>query len=71
MAWLKWISQSPEEMNVGRIFIEHIPRMKEVYKVYCRNHDDATTMLEKFEDDPDFRLPVQECLNNVKYVCGV
>nr|CAB3239231.1 dynamin-binding protein-like [Phallusia mammillata] len=52
--------------NVGAIFIKHIPEMKEVYKMYCRNHDDATAMLEKIEDDVELCSAVEICLNNVK-----
>ena len=53
-------------MNVGRVFIEHAAHMKEVYKVYCRNHDDASALLEKYEDDPEFQVPLQEYLSHVK-----
>lgn len=53
-------------MNIGEIFIKHIPQMKEVYKLYCRNHDDATVMLEKIEDDVELCAAVENCLNKVK-----
>jgi len=56
------------QVSVGSVFIEHSPHMKEVYKIYCRNHDDATALLEKYEDDPEFQAPVLEYLNHVKYV---
>uniref|UniRef100_H2YBY0 DH domain-containing protein n=1 Tax=Ciona savignyi TaxID=51511 RepID=H2YBY0_CIOSA len=52
--------------NIGKVFTEFSPRMKEVYKIYCRNHDDATALLEKCEDDREFQVLVQECLNNAK-----
>ena len=53
---------------MGKVFIEHVPRMTEVYKIYCHNHDDATAMLEKLEYDLKFQLPLQECLSIAKYV---
>ena len=45
--------------------------MKEVYKIYCRNHDDSTALLEKYEDDQEFQAPVQEYLNHVRLAVNV
>jgi len=55
-------------MNVGKIFIERIPRMTEVYKSYCRNYHKATAMLEKLQKDANLVQLTKECLDNVKYV---
>lgn len=55
--------QSPDKMNVGRVFINHIPQMIDVYKVYCRNYDGAINELEKLKNEPEILF---EFLNNVR-----
>jgi len=50
-------------MNVGRVFINHIPQMIDVYKVYCRNYDGAINELEKLKNEPEILF---EFLNNVR-----
>jgi len=50
-------------MNVGRVFINHIPQMIDVYKVYCRNYNDAINELEKLKNEPEILF---EFLNNVR-----
>jgi len=60
-------AQTEDKFNVGRVFIEYIPQMKEVYKIYCNNLDDATAMLEKAAGNLTFRQILQECLMKVKY----
>lgn len=32
---------------VGKCFVDIAEEMKEVYAVYCRNHDDAISLVEK------------------------
>jgi len=71
MVFLAYVLQNPDRTNVGKVFTDHIPQMVEVYKAYCLNHDDAAATLEKLEKEPDFQLPLQECLNNVKCVASV
>nr|XP_009861636.1 dynamin-binding protein-like [Ciona intestinalis] len=67
LAALKAIPNPPTgEQNIGKVFSRFSPQMKEVYKVYCRNHDDATSLLEKYEEDQEFQVPLQECLKNAK-----
>lgn len=32
---------------LGKCFVDIAEEMKEVYAVYCRNHDDAISLMEK------------------------
>ena len=34
-------------MSSGKCFMDIAEEMKEVYAVYCRNHDDAISLMEK------------------------
>lgn len=38
---------SRNEEAVGMVFMSHSSRLREVYAVYCRNHDSAAALLEK------------------------
>ena len=38
---------SRNEEAVGGVFMSHSTRLREVYAVYCRNHDTAAALLEK------------------------
>ena len=53
---------------MGAVFIKHMPEMKEIYKVYCRNHDDSLTLLENLDEDAELQDAIQESLVTVKYV---
>ncbi|XP_070565083.1 rho guanine nucleotide exchange factor 38-like isoform X2 [Ptychodera flava] len=50
----------PEEQLAGLCFINFSKELEEVYSQYCRNHDDAIALLEKYEDNPD----IQEYIND-------
>ena len=41
------LEDANEERGVGVVFPEFSSRLKEVYGVYCRNHDHASQLLEK------------------------
>ena len=41
------LENANEECGVGVVFTEFSSRVKEVYGVYCRNHDHASQLLEK------------------------
>ena len=36
-----------EHEMVGKVFVTFAPQIRDVYAVYCRNHDTAAIMLEK------------------------
>ena len=38
---------SRNEEAMGGVFMKHSSRLKDVYAVYCRNHDSAAALLEK------------------------
>ena len=37
---------------VGSVFVSFAPRLREVYAVYCRNHDAAVALIEKVSGLP-------------------
>ncbi|XP_022096440.1 dynamin-binding protein-like isoform X2 [Acanthaster planci] len=49
----------PEEQLVGQVFMRYSNDLHKVYAEYCRNHDDATALLEKYEENDE----VQEYIN--------
>ncbi|XP_038053074.1 dynamin-binding protein-like isoform X2 [Patiria miniata] len=51
--------KAPEEQVVGQVFMQYSNDLHKVYAEYCRNHDDATTLLEKYEENDE----VQEYIN--------
>ncbi|XP_071852019.1 dynamin-binding protein-like isoform X3 [Apostichopus japonicus] len=51
--------KSPEEQFIGECFMEHSSDLHSAYATYCRNHDDAIALLEKYEENPE----VQEYIN--------
>eukprot|EP00057_Strongylocentrotus_purpuratus_P017174 XP_011671648.1 PREDICTED: dynamin-binding protein isoform X2 [Strongylocentrotus purpuratus] len=48
-----------EDQLFGKIFMDHSRNLHEAYAQYCRNHDDASALLEKYEENPE----VQEYIN--------
>ena len=38
---------SRNEAAVGGVFMENSSKLREVYAIYCRNHDSAAALLEK------------------------
>ncbi|XP_041466815.1 dynamin-binding protein-like isoform X2 [Lytechinus variegatus] len=53
-------AQKPvEDQLFGKIFMDQSRSLHEAYAQYCRNHDDASALLEKYEENPE----VQEYIN--------
>ncbi|XP_071795699.1 dynamin-binding protein-like isoform X1 [Asterias amurensis] len=50
---------APEDQFIGQCFMRHSNDLHKAYAEYCRNHDDATTLLEKYEENDE----VQEYIN--------
>lgn len=36
-----------DHQSVGGVFVTFAPRLRDVYAIYCRNHDGAASILEK------------------------
>ena len=36
-----------DQQSVGGVFVTFAPRLRDVYAIYCRNHDGAAAVLEK------------------------
>ncbi|XP_078470480.1 dynamin-binding protein isoform X1 [Lampetra planeri] len=56
----------PDDQKIGEIFLAFKSELEEVYKVYCRNHDDAISLLEAFEKDEDIKAQMAVCLKNMR-----
>lgn len=39
--------ENQDHHSVGGVFVTFAPRLRDVYAIYCRNHDGAATVLEK------------------------
>ncbi|XP_072162827.1 uncharacterized protein [Diadema setosum] len=48
-----------EDQLIGKVFMDNSKNLHEAYAQYCRNHDDASALLEKYEENPE----VQEYIN--------
>ena len=44
---LEEVCQHKKQVQVGGVFVTFAPRIKSVYGVYCRNHDNASVLYEK------------------------
>uniref|UniRef100_S4R7V9 Dynamin-binding protein n=1 Tax=Petromyzon marinus TaxID=7757 RepID=S4R7V9_PETMA len=53
-------------LSPGEIFLAFKSELEEVYKVYCRNHDDAISLLEASEKDEDIKAQMAVCLKNMR-----
>lgn len=42
-----YLANSYFSISTGKCFVDIADEMKEVYAVYCRNHDDAISLMEK------------------------
>ena len=47
---------SRNEEAVGGVFMTYSSRLREVYAVYCRNHDTAAALLEKVREQGNPKL---------------
>ncbi|XP_077861889.1 uncharacterized protein LOC102808854, partial [Saccoglossus kowalevskii] len=55
------VARQPTENQVaGQCFINYSEELEDIYSHYCRNHDDAIALLEKYEDNPE----IQEYIND-------
>ncbi|XP_066278056.1 dynamin-binding protein-like isoform X4 [Branchiostoma lanceolatum] len=52
----------PEEQTLGETFLGFSQDLEETYKLYCRNHDDALALLEKYEEIEEIQESITRCL---------
>ncbi|KAJ7357603.1 hypothetical protein OS493_024416 [Desmophyllum pertusum] len=55
-----------KDQELGKCFMDIAEEMKEVYAVYCRNHDDAISLMEKYEDVPEIQDAFTKCLDKIR-----
>ncbi|XP_019615513.1 PREDICTED: dynamin-binding protein-like isoform X1 [Branchiostoma belcheri] len=53
---------APEEQRLGETFLRFSADLEETYKLYCRNHDDALALLEKYEEIEEIQESITRCL---------
>lgn len=51
---------------VGSVFVSFAPRLREVYAVYCRNHDAAVALIEKCQDSANLSEQIRSCLDLIR-----
>ncbi|XP_066278054.1 dynamin-binding protein-like isoform X2 [Branchiostoma lanceolatum] len=56
----------PEEQTLGETFLGFSQDLEETYKLYCRNHDDALALLEKYEEIEEIQESITRCLVTLK-----
>ncbi|QIW98012.1 hypothetical protein AMS68_003530 [Peltaster fructicola] len=49
---------------IGKVFLEHLPRMEQLYGAYLRNHDAANQRLSALQTNPTVKCWLDECHNN-------
>lgn len=54
-----------ERTGIGEVFQTFAPRLRETYAIYCRNHDQACTIMEKVSLDQEHL----ECFNYHLFLC--
>ncbi|XP_078366924.1 dynamin-binding protein-like isoform X2 [Oculina patagonica] len=55
-----------KDQELGKCFADIAEEMKEVYAVYCRNHDDAISLMEKYEEVPEIQEAFTKCLDKIR-----
>ncbi|XP_032242810.2 dynamin-binding protein isoform X1 [Nematostella vectensis] len=58
--------QDDKQQELGKCFAEHAEEIKSVYSTYCKNHDDAIGLLEKYEDCLEAQEAFRKCLDAVR-----
>ncbi|XP_006157434.1 dynamin-binding protein isoform X1 [Tupaia chinensis] len=51
---------------VGPVFLDQRDELEGTYKVYCQNHDEATSLLEVYEKDEKIQKHLQDSLADLK-----
>ncbi|KAK1333552.1 hypothetical protein QTO34_005937 [Cnephaeus nilssonii] len=51
---------------VGPVFLDHRDELEGTYKVYCQNHDEATSLLEIYEKDERIQKHLQDAVAELK-----
>nr|CAD7396633.1 unnamed protein product [Timema cristinae] len=59
--------KSEEDQCVGSCFLQVADKMKLVYGLYCMNHDNALTLFEKYESNPDIKAAFDKGLETLRY----
>ncbi|XP_031562660.1 dynamin-binding protein-like [Actinia tenebrosa] len=55
-----------EQQELGKCFVDLADEIKDVYAQYCRNHDDAISLLEKYEEVPEAQEVFNKCLKAIR-----
>ncbi|XP_043917243.1 rho guanine nucleotide exchange factor 38 [Protopterus annectens] len=58
----------PELQILGEVFLQIKAPLEEVYKVYCRHHDDAISLLESYEKDDNIKVHLRTCMQQLKKI---
>ncbi|OCT97173.1 rho guanine nucleotide exchange factor 38 [Xenopus laevis] len=58
----------PELQVIGEVFLEIKCPMEDVYKIYCYQNDEAHTVLESYEKDPEIKEHLKNCTQALKKI---
>ena len=61
-----YISLFSLSLSSGKVFLDFKSELEETYRIYCQNHDVATTLLEAYEKDSTIQRHVLECLEKLR-----
>ncbi|XP_064384437.1 dynamin-binding protein-like isoform X2 [Halichondria panicea] len=51
---------------VGGVFVTFAPRLRDTYGMYCRNHDVAASILEKYMESPVLADKIRHCMDELR-----
>ncbi|KAM4049629.1 rho guanine nucleotide exchange factor 38 [Anomaloglossus baeobatrachus] len=58
----------PELQVIGELFLEIKCPLEEVYKIYCYHHDEAHSLLESYEKDPEMKEHLRQYTKSLKKI---
>ncbi|KAG8454131.1 hypothetical protein GDO86_000682 [Hymenochirus boettgeri] len=58
----------PELQVIGEVFLEIKCPLEDVYKIYCFNNDEAHSVLESYERDPEIKENLRQCTMALKKI---
>ncbi|KAM4809888.1 rho guanine nucleotide exchange factor 38 [Rhinophrynus dorsalis] len=58
----------PEAQVIGELFLEIKSPLEDVYKIYCYHNDEAHTVLESYEKDPELKQYLRLCTQALKKI---
>ncbi|CAI8019793.1 Dynamin-binding protein [Geodia barretti] len=56
------------EEKVGEVFVRFGPRLRSTYAAYCRNHDTASSLVEKYSENPELTKIIKTSLDAIRAV---